>query len=135
MTTDNFLDIPVSRDGNPHYEMYDATGNLISCGTLTEISKETGHAVHNLRRSSRGEEVKPLGGAEVIYVGKLYKVYKCYMWDKLVIIGTTEEVAYELGVTRKKVANYAYTTKLGRPKKFRVYDTGKTTLVDDPEDK
>lgn len=135
MITDNYLDIPVKRDGNPHYEVYDATGNLISCGTLTEISKVTGHAAHNLKRSSGGEEVKSLDGAEVIYVGKLYKIYKCYEWDRLVITGTVEEIAYELGVTRKKVANYAYITRLGRPKKLRVYDTGKTMLVDDLEDK
>ena len=131
ITYDTYLDIPVKRDGDYYYEMYDKDGDLIASGSLADISEETKVTVVTLRRSYEGEEVKSLNGAEVVRVGKLRKIFKCYVGDRLVITGTVDELMYELDISLKAVANYIFNTKLGRYKKYKIYDTNKTILVTD----
>ena len=134
MTTsiDNtYLDIPAKRDGDYYYEMYDKDGDLIASGSLADISKKTGVPIHALRLSYEGETVKYLNGAEVIRVGKLRKIFKCYMGDRLVITGTTDDLMYELDISLKAVANYIFNTEIGRYKKYKIYNTNKTILVTD----
>lgn len=131
-TIDNtYLDIPVKRDGDYYYEMYDKDGDLIASGSLTDINKKTGISIHILKRSYEGEEVKSLNGAEVVRIGKLRKIFKCYMGDRLVITGTVDDLMYELDISIKAVANYIFNTELGRYKKYKIYNTGKTILVTD----
>ena len=131
ITYDTYLDIPVKRDGDYYYEMYDRIGDLIASGALADINKKTGVSIHTLRRSYEGEEVKSLNGAEVVRVGKLRKIFKCYMGDRLVITGTTDDLMYELDISLKAVANYIFNTEIGRYKKYKIYDTNKTLLVTD----
>lgn len=131
ITNDTYLDIPVKRDGDYYYEMYDKDGDLIASGSLADINKKTGISTHALRRSCEGEEVKSLNGAEVIRVGKLRKIFKCYMGDRLVITGTTDDLMYELDISLKAVANYIFNTEIGRYKKYKIYNTNKTILVTD----
>lgn len=134
MTTsiDNtYLDIPVKRDGDYYYEMYDKDGDLIASGSLADISDKTKIKVDALRRSYEGETVKYLNDAEVIQVGKLRKIFKCYEGDRLVITGTVDDLMYELDIPLKTVANYIFNTKLGRYKKYKIYNTNKTILVTD----
>lgn len=131
ITYDTYLDIPVKRDGDYYYEMYDKDGDLIASGSLTDINKKTGISTHALRRSYEGEEVKSLNGAEVVRIGKLRKIFKCYMGDRLVITGTTDDLMYELDISLKAVANYIFNTEIGRYKKYKIYNTGKTILVTD----
>ena len=131
ITYDTYLDIPVKRDGDYYYEMYDRIGDLIASGALADINKKTGVSIHTLRRSYEGEEVKSLNGAEVVRVGKLRKIFKCYMGDRLVITGTTDDLMYELDISLKAVANYIFNTEIGRYKKYKIYNTGKTILVTD----
>ena len=131
-TIDNtYLDIPVKRDGDYYYEMYDKDGDLIASGSLADINKKTGISTHVLRRSYEGEEVKSLNGAEVVRIGKLRKIFKCYMGDRLVITGTTDDLMYELDISLKAVANYIFNTEIGRYKKYKIYNTNKTILVTD----
>ena len=115
MTTinDTYLDIPVKRDGDYYYEMYDKNGDLIASGSLADISEETKVTVVTLRRSYEGEEVESLNGAEVIRAGKLRKIFRCYMGDRLVITGTTDDLMYELDISLKAVANYIFNTEIG----------------------
>ena len=131
ITNDTYLDITVKRDGDYYYEMYDKDGDLIASGSLADINRVTKVTIDTLRRSYEGEEVKSLNGAEVIRVGKLRKIYKCYAGDRLVIMGTVDELMHELGISLKAVANYIFNTKLGRYKKYKIYDTNKTILVTD----
>ena len=134
MTTvieNTYLDIPVKRDGDYYYEMYDKDGDLIASGSLADINKKTGVSIHTLRRSYEGEVVKSLNGAEVVRVGKLRKIFKCYMGDRLVITGTADDLMYELDISLKAVANYIFNTEIGRYKKYKIYNTNKTILVTD----